>query len=132
VVSKFFDTIIDKRAIDFDQRANQESVLRKDLSQNKTDRKIVFEVQFQDILGVFETDDKEKIFAKFMKEVAKFFLKNEDEVFLRNDRGHIILKNFVIWETLVPFEYSKIKDRIPRLELVLIGDMKETELVSDK
>lgn len=39
----------------------------------------------------------------------------------------MLLKEFNVYETLVPFKYSKIKDSLPQLELVLTGNKEEID-----
>lgn len=105
--------------------------------------KIEFEIFYNDLqneededalgaLGIFETTNHEDTFRNFLPKIASFFLKKEDQIFLMNERGEILLKDFKIWETLTPFGNSKIKGQLPRLRLVLTGNMKESDVVGGR
>lgn len=81
-------------------------------------------------LGIFEVSDKKLTFEDYLPKIAAFFLKDKNQVFLMNDRNEIILKHFTIWDTLTPFINCKLKGDLPRLRLVLIGGMKESEIAA--
>ena len=62
-----------------------------------------------------------------MPKIASFFMKKESEIFLLDEDGRVLLNDFKIWETLIPFEHTKMKGYIPRLKLVMTGGWKENE-----
>ena len=45
-----------------------------------------------------------------------------------DEGGKILLKEFKIWNTLTPFGNTKMKNHIPRLKLVMVGGLKESDL----
>jgi hypothetical protein len=82
-------------------------------------------------MGIFETDKKQDKFEKFIPKIATFFMKKPDQIFLLNEQDQVLQKSFKIWETLTPFENSKLKGQLPKLKLVLTGNKKESEILGE-
>ena len=87
------------------------------------------------LLNLFEYD-----ISIFLNVQTKFDSNNQfwisnyieiDQVFLTNQEGHVLPSKFTVYEALVPFEYSMLKNQLPRLILILTGNKKENELASD-
>lgn len=80
---------------------------------------------------MFKVDNENATFADYMPRIAHFFLKyyskDRDKVFLLSPEGHVLLKEYKIWETLLPFHNSKLKGMIPQCKLVNIGGWPETQ-----
>jgi hypothetical protein len=67
------------------------------------------EDDFKGTIGIFETFDKKDTFEHFMPQIANFFLKKVNQIFLMDGDGRILMKHFKVWETLTPFINSKLK-----------------------
>lgn len=83
-------------------------------------------------IGIFEVLNTEDTFRMYMPQIANFFLKDHEKVFLIDQKGRMIHKDFKIWETLIPFTSSKMKGTMPSLKLVGIGGWKESEIKTDE
>lgn len=83
------------------------------------DDKLRFEVQYQDVIGIFDLEDLKYTFEQYMPILASFFSKDINSMFIANEEGHIFLKTCLIWDSIFPFKYSKVHGNIPRLQLIV-------------
>ena len=84
---------------------------------------------FSSTMGVFETESHNDTFRDFLPKIATFFMKDQNQVFLLNDKDQVLQKDSSIWEALTPFGNCRLKGPIPKLKLVLTGNMKESEIL---
>ena len=84
---------------------------------------------FNSTMGVFETESRTDTFRHFLPKIATFFMKDQSQVFLMNDKDQVLQKDSSIWEALTPFGNCRLKGPIPKLKLVLTGNMKESEIL---
>lgn len=115
-------------------------LIAKPVTDNNCLQKIEFEIYYEEnprnkdeddfkgTIGIFETFEKSETFAEFMPQIANFFLKKEDQIFLMDEEGRILMKHFKVWETLTPFINSKLKGKLPKLKLVMTGGQRESDL----
>ena len=75
------------------------SLTPNDLMKMDIVKPLQFEIEFRDIVGIFEVNDITMTFGDFMPRIA-VFMKSIDRIFLMDKEGVLIPKSFNIWETL--------------------------------
>lgn len=114
-------------------RSKISSVFREEIQKifEGVDNKIEIMVQFQkkNLPRFIEID---KTFGEIKPEITKLFSLDADKVFFRIPKSGIVLETMKVREILLPLGNLKIKEELPRLEMVLMYDMTFNQIIMKK